>query len=708
MRIKDLLKLDAIELGVKVADKAAAIDKLVALQDKAGNLTDIDGYKAAILKRESESTTAIGEGLAVPHAKTAAAKKAGLAAMTVPDGVDYDAPDGKASDLLFMIAAPEGAGDEHLEILSRLMVMLMDPDFSAKLRAAKTPKEFLNIINKQEALKYPEEAEEEAPAEEAPEKKAPAKKAPAKKAPAKKAAAAAAAAAPAAAAAAAATGYKLLAVTACPTGIAHTYMAAEALEQAGKKLGLPLKAETNGSGGAKNVLTAEEIAAADGIIIAADKNVDMARFDGKPVVKVPVSDGINKPEELIQRIVDGKAAIYHAEGGAAAAVSADLGGESTWHKVYKHLMNGVSHMLPFVVGGGILIAIAFLIDTIAGVDASQVMGDFGTVTPAAAWFKTIGGAAFDFMLPILAGFIAMSIADRPGLAVGMVGGYLAKVGATWAAPGGQDVSAGFLGALLAGFLAGYIVKWLQKITEKLPKSLDGIRPMLIYPLCGIALIAVVMCTVDPVMIWLNTGIAKALTALYSKNLTVLLGLLLGLMMATDMGGPINKAAYLFGTGMLATAQTVSDPATQQACYIMMACVMIGGMVPPIAIALACQLFPQKFTAAERATAPTNYVMGLSFITEGAIPFAAADPGRVIPSMMVGSGIAGALCALFGCTLMAPHGGIFVFATVGRWYLYLLALAVGAIAGMFMLALLKKDVMTKEEVAAEKAALKAKK
>ncbi len=671
MRIQDLLKVEAIELGVSAASKEAAIDKLVALHNKVGNLADVEGYKAAILKRESESTTAIGEGLAVPHAKTSAAKHPGLAAITVPDGVDYDAPDGQPATLLFMIAAPEGAGDAHLEILSRLMVMLMDPDFGAALRAAKTPEEFLDIINKQEAAKYPEEEPKEAP-----KKKVAA------------VAATAAAGAAAATAAAAAKGPRVVAVTACPTGIAHTYMAAEALEKKGAEMGIPIKVETNGSGGAKNVLTAEEIAGADGVIIAA----------GKPLVKVPVADGIHKAEELITKATSGAAPVYKAEAGAATEEAAS-DDESTWRKVYKHLMNGVSHMLPFVVGGGILIALSFLFDTIYCARNGLPYGsDFGGMTALSAWFNSIGGAAFGFMLPVLAGFIAMSIADRPGLAVGFVGGYLAKIGATWAAPGGQDVSAGFLGALLAGFLAGFIVNWLKKLTSKFPPSLDGIRPMLIYPLLGCAIIAAVMCTVDPVMIAINNGISTFLNFLYAKNLIVLLGLLLGLMMATDMGGPINKAAYLFGVGMLSLGTDAG--------YLMMACVMIGGMVPPIAIAMACQFFPQKFTAQERSTAATNYVMGLSFITEGAIPFAASDPAHVIPAMMVGSGVAGALSALFKCTLMAPHGGIFVFATVGRWYFYLIALAAGALAGMAMLGLLKKDIVSKEEIDAEKAAKKA--
>ncbi len=681
MRIKDLLKVEAIELGVSAASKEAAIDTLVALHDKVGNLADVEGYKAAILKRESESTTAIGEGLAVPHAKTAAAKHPGLAAITVPDGVDYDAPDGQPATLLFMIAAPEGAGDAHLEILSRLMVMLMDPDFGAALRAAKTPEEFLDIINKQEAAKYPEEEPKEV-------------------APKKKVAAVAATAAAGAAAAAAAAGPRVVAVTACPTGIAHTYMAAEALEKKAAEMGIPIKVETNGSGGAKNVLTAEEIAGADGVIIAADKNVEMARFDGKPLVKVPVADGIHKPEELINKATSGEAPVYKAEAGAATQEAAS-DDESTWRKVYKHLMNGVSHMLPFVVGGGILIALSFLADTIYCAQNGLPYGsDFGGMTAVSSWFNAIGNAAFGFMLPVLAGFIAMSIADRPGLAVGFVGGYLAKIGATWAAPTGQDVSAGFLGALLAGFVAGFIVNWLKKATSKFPASLDGIRPMLIYPLIGAALMAVVMCTIDPVMIAINNGISTFLNFLYAKNLIVLLGLLLGLMMATDMGGPINKAAYLFGVGMLSLGTDAG--------YLMMACVMIGGMVPPIAIAMACQFFPQKFTKQERSTAATNYVMGLSFITEGAIPFAASDPAHVIPAMMVGSGVAGALSALFKCTLMAPHGGIFVFATVGRWYFYLIALAAGALAGMAMLGLLKKDIVSKEEIEAEKAAAKAEK
>ncbi len=658
MKIKDLLTVDAIALGVTAADRDAAIDRLISLHEAVGNLSDAAAFKEAILKRESESTTALGEGLAVPHAKTDAVKKAGLAAITVPGGVDYNAPDGQPSNLFFMIAAPAEGGDVHLEILSRLMVMLMDADFAGRLRAAATPEEFMEIINAQEALKYPEEATEEKATVEA-----------------KK------------------DGYRILAVTACPTGIAHTYMAAEALEKAGEEMGLPLKAETNGSGGAKNVLTKAEIAACDAIIIAADKNVEMARFDGKPVLRVKVADGINKPKELIQKVVDGKAPIYHAEAGAAIDNGDDVEKESVGRKIYKDLMNGVSHMLPFVVGGGILTAIAFLIDTIYCMKTGTPYGsDFGSMLAGSAWIKSMGGAAMGFMLPILAGFIAHSIADRPGLLVGFAGGYLAKIGATWADPAGDSgISAGFIGALIAGFAAGYLVKGLEYVCRNFPKSLDGIKPMLIYPVCGLAAISVVMCTLDPAFIWLNGVIAHFLTWLGGTNYLVLLGLLLGGMMAIDMGGPINKAAYLFGTGLLTEAAASTDAAFQTMCYESMAAVMIGGMVPPIALAVACQLFPKKFSAAERQSAPTNYVMGLSFITEGAIPFAAADPVHVIPSLVIGSAVSGALSMLFGCTLMAPHGGIFVFATVGKWYFYLLALAIGVVASVVALRFLKKDL-----------------
>lgn len=684
MKIKDLLKPEAIRLGAKAASKEEAIDELIALHEKTGDLNDPAGFKEAILKRESESTTAIGEGIAVPHAKTNTAKYPGLAAMTVPDGVDYDAPDGMPSTLFFMIAVPEGAGDAHLEILSHLMMMLMDPDFSNSLRNASSPEEFLDIITKQEAVQFPdEEPAEEAPAEDATPKEAePAEPEKPK--------------------------YRILAVTACPNGIAHTYMAAEALDRAGEEMGIPIKVETDGAGGAKNVLTPEEIADAEGIIVAADKAVPTDRFDGKPVLKVEVSAGINRPKELIQDVVDGKAPTWHAKNAEGGKDAASGQKESGWHKVYQELMGGVSHMLPFVIGGGLLIAIAFLIDTIfCQVHGIQPGQSFGSMLAASKWFNAVGNLAFDFMLPILAGFIAYAIADLPALAVGVVGGYMAKIGSTWAEPAGNaaGISAGFIGALIAGFAAGYVIKLLELCFRKMPKNLEGLKPMLLYPLCGVALIGVIMCTIDPLMILINTGFAKFLTFLNAKHLSVLLGFILAAMMASDMGGPINKAAYLFGTGMLTAAVGYTGDA-QTMCYEIMAAVMIGGMVPPLSLALATSFFPWKFTKQERKTGPTLYVMGLSFVTEGAIPFAAADPGRVLPSVMVGSGVAGALSMLFKCTLRAPHGGIFVIATVGHWYWYLVALVVGAFVGMGMLFLTKKNQATKEEIKQEKAEKKA--
>lgn len=684
MKIKDLLKPEAIRLGAKAASKEEAIDELIALHKKTGDLNDPAGFKEAILKRESESTTAIGEGIAVPHAKTNTAKYPGLAAMTVPDGVDYDAPDGMPSTLFFMIAVPEGAGDAHLEILSHLMMMLMDPDFSNSLRNASSPEEFLDIITKQEAVQFPdEEPAEEAPAEDATPKEAePAEPEKPK--------------------------YRILAVTACPNGIAHTYMAAEALDRAGEEMGIPIKVETDGAGGAKNVLTPEEIADAEGIIVAADKAVPTDRFDGKPVLKVEVSAGINRPKELIQDVVDGKAPTWHAKNAEGGKDAASGQKESGWHKVYQELMGGVSHMLPFVIGGGLLIAIAFLIDTIfCQVHGIQPGQSFGSMLAASKWFNAVGNLAFDFMLPILAGFIAYAIADLPALAVGVVGGYMAKIGSTWAEPAGNaaGISAGFIGALIAGFAAGYVIKLLELCFRKMPKNLEGLKPMLLYPLCGVALIGVIMCTIDPLMILINTGFAKFLTFLNAKHLSVLLGFILAAMMASDMGGPINKAAYLFGTGMLTAAVGYTGDA-QTMCYEIMAAVMIGGMVPPLSLALATSFFPWKFTKQERKTGPTLYVMGLSFVTEGAIPFAAADPGRVLPSVMVGSGVAGALSMLFKCTLRAPHGGIFVIATVGHWYWYLVALVVGAFVGMGMLFLTKKNQATKEEIKQEKAEKKA--
>ena len=643
MKIIDLLKKDAIELNTSVASKSDAIDKLVALHEKAGNLLDVNAYKDAILAREAQGSTAIGEGIAVPHAKSESVKTPGLSAITVPNGVDYEAPDGKNSDILFMIAAPLD-GDLHLEILSRLMVMLMEPEFCASLRGAKTTDEFLSIIDKKEAEKYPEEPKAEVPKKE---------------------------------------GYRVLAVTACPTGIAHTYMAAEALEKAGEKLGYSLKAETNGSGGAKNILTKKEIEECDGIIIAADKNVEMARFDGKHVIKTSVSNGINKPEELIKKIVDGKASIYHAEGDELEATDDDEK-EGFGHKVYKHLMNGVSHMLPFVVGGGVLIALGFLIDTIAG--NADVGGTFGFTSPIASAVFWIGKAAFALMLPILAGFIAQSIADRPGLLPGIVGGVFAANGYTFQAfmenkdlVGDGSAVSGFLGALLAGFVAGLLVNLLKKAFSWMPKSMDGIKPVFIYPLLGTLLMGIFMCLVNPVVGAINTGVSNFLSSL-GETSKLLLSVVLAAMMAIDMGGPFNKAAYVFGTAAIADGNTW-----------IMAAVMIGGMVPPIAIALSTTFNKKKWTKEELKSGPVNYLMGLCFITEGAIPYAASDPLRVIPSCMVGSAVAGALTSLFNVTCPAPHGGIFTFIVCDHPLLYIVALAVGSVAGAFMLSILKKNV-----------------
>ena len=639
MRITDLLKKQSIALSVSVKDKSEAIDTLVDLHTRSGNLNDAAVYKEGILAREQMGTTAIGMEVAIPHAKSEAVKAPALSAITVPNGVDYGAPDGQPCKLIFMIAATLD-GDVHLEVLARLMQMLMHEDFTAKLKAAKTANEFLQIIDEQETAQFPEEAA--APAE--PKKE----------------------------------GYRVLAVTACPTGIAHTYMAAESLAKAGEKMGITIKVETNGSGGAKNVLTAEEIANCDGIIIAADKNVETARFNGKPVYSTKVADGIHKPEELINKIVNGEAPVFHTDKKVEA--SAGGGNESFGRQLYKHLMNGVSHMLPFVVAGGIFIAIAFLIDTFAGNAGSA---DFGSVNQVAAWFKTIGGVAFNLMVPILAGFIAMSIADRPGLLVGLVGGFLATAGATFPLPGG-DIPSGFLGGLLAGFVGGYMMLGIEKMCSKFPRALEGIKPVLVYPLLGLGGVAVLMCAINPIMGWINTGMTNVLKSMADSGLIIPLCALLAGMMAIDMGGPFNKAAYVFATGMLAS-QT-------DAAYMIMAAVMIGGMVPPIAIALSTTFFKSRWTDEERRNAPVNYIMGLSFITEGAIPYAAGHPLQVIPSCIVGSAAAGALSAIFQCKLMAPHGGVFVFATMqGTWMFYILALLIGAVLGMIMLAILKKPV-----------------
>lgn len=632
MKITDLLKKEGIMLNQKAADKNAAIDMMVNLHDKVGNLNEKAAFKHAIEKREAQGSTAVGMGIAVPHAKTSSVKRPGLVAITVPDGVDYKSPDKTDSKLLFMIAAPEGAADTHIEVLSKLMAMLMDQSFSKSLIEARSVDEFLSLIDKQEKKRDSEEA--------------------------------------------AKNGNKvcnILAVTACPTGIAHTYMAAEALENSAKNRGLSIKVETDGSGGAKNKLTDAEIKAADIIIVAADKNVEMGRFNGKKVIKASTADAIHHSDKLIERAVSGDASVYQHSGAVSTNASSD--NESVGRKVYKHLMNGVSHMLPFVIGGGILIAIAFLLD-----DYSIDPSNFGSNTPVAAWFKAIGGTAFGFMLPILAGFIAMSIADRPGLAVGFVGGALAASGATFSSPGG-DVPSAFLGALVAGFAAGYIVLGIKKLTDGLPAALEGIKPVLIYPLCGILIIGLVLCAINPIVGALNAWISGVLTSMSTGSI-VFLGVLLGAMMATDMGGPLNKAAYVFGTAALANQNETG--------YMIMAAVMIGGMVPPIAIALATIFFKKKFTAAERKSGPVNFIMGLCFITEGAIPFAAADPLHVIPSLMVGSGVAGALSMAFKCTLMAPHGGIFVFPVVGNVFMYLVSLLIGSAVGCVLLGILKKD------------------
>lgn len=685
MRIRELLKKEGIALGVKVDSKDAAIDYLIDLHAKSGNITDKAEFKKGILAREESGSTGVGEGIAIPHSKNAAVKQPGLAAMTVPDGVDYDSLDGQPANLFFMIAAPEKGADVHLEVLSRLSMLLMDENFRAELLAAKDADQFLDICSKYETEKFADELGEatEDKKENAPEK----------------------------------TGYRVLAVTACPTGIAHTFMAAEALEKKGNEMGITIKVETNGSGGVKNRLTAKEIEECDGIIVAADKNVETARFDGKPVLFTKVADGIHKPEELINKVIDGKVSVHHESGKKAEEESA--GGVGS--QIYKHLMSGVSHMLPFVIGGGIMIALAFLIDTICGY-GSTGGSNFGTCTPLSAFFKYVGDLSMGLMVPVLAGYIAYSIADRPGLAVGFTGGLLASSGNAaiakyiWAGAslspfqnfiskfgfvgeGSGNTVSGFLGGILAGFLAGFIVLLLKKLCSKFPQTLEGIKPTLIYPLVGIFLVGVLMVFIfNPLIGLVNTGLSNMLTSLADKNLLALLGLILGAMMAIDMGGPINKAAYVFGSGMLSTAaDLVSAGASQsdaavQACYISMAAVMIGGMVPPMGIALACKLFPKKFTKAERGSAVSNFVMGCSFITEGAIPFAAADPLHVIPCTLVGAGVAGALSAAFKCTLMAPHGGIFVFATVGHPLFYILSWVIGSVVTCLLLGLIKKNVV----------------
>ena len=628
MRITDLLKQESILLGAQPTDKESAIRELADLMEKGGNLSDKAQYVKDVLAREASGTTGLGDGIATPHAKSAGVRAAGLAAMTVPGGMDFASMDGKPARLFFLIAAPDAANDEHLAILSKLATMIMDPEFKEALIAAKTKEAFLSLIDAKEDDKF--EAPATAPAA------APAK----------------------------ADHIQILAVTACPTGIAHTFMAAESIEQHAKKRGLSVKVETNGSGGAKNILTAEEIAAADGIIVACDKNVPMSRFDGKRVVITKVADGINKADELIDRALSGSAPVYHATGVDEAEGAAEASGESLARQIYKHLMNGVSHMLPFVVGGGILIALAFLLD-----DYSIDPKNFGSNTPVAKFFKDIGGASFGFMLPVLAGFISMSIADRPGLAVGFVGGALAGT-----------TGSGFLGALIAGFLGGYIVNFLKKCTKGLPASLEGIKPMLIYPVLGILLMGFIsLFIIAPPVSAINTWMVDTLKNM-DPSARILMGIVVGGMMAVDMGGPVNKAAYVTGTGLLASGE-----------FHVMAAVMAGGMVPPLAIALSTTFFKNRYTERDRKAGITNYVMGLAFITEGAIPFAAADPIRVIPSMVAGSAVAGALSMAFDCTLRAPHGGIFVVPTIGNPLMYLLAILIGAVVGCLILSVLKKPL-----------------
>lgn len=629
MKITDLLSKESVLLNVDVNDKEACLVKLVDLMDASGKISDKKSYLDAVHEREKEGTTGVGNGIAIPHGRCSGVKEPGLAAMTIPSGVEYEALDFKPVDLAFLIAAPEGSGSMHLEILSKLATMLMDENFVANLKKAKTVEEFLKVIDDAEEKKDEKVVTESST-----------------------------------------SNHYILAVTACPTGIAHTYMAAEAIEKAAKAKGYKVKVETRGSGGAKNILTEEEINSADGIIVAADTNVPMERFDGKKVIECQVSKGINKPNELIDEIISGNVAVYKSNSKKANNEAKDSAG----HSIYKHLMNGVSHMLPFVVGGGILIALAFLVDGMnydinSLTDAQRA--SFGTLTPLANFLKgQVGGVAFGFMLPVLAGFIAMSIADRPGLAVGILGGSIAANG-----------TSGFLGALAAGFIAGYLVNLLKKVSDKIiPESLDGIKPVLIYPLFGMLLTGAIMVfAIEPVVGAINTGLNNALASLSGTNV-ILLGAILGGMMAIDMGGPFNKASYVFGVASIASGN-----------YNIMAAVMIGGMVPPCAIALATLLFKKKFTESERKSGPTNFIMGLAFITEGAIPFAAADPLHVIPSCAVGSALAGALSMAFNCTLMAPHGGIFVFPVVGNTLMYLVALVVGTIVGAVLLGLLKKDV-----------------
>lgn len=629
MKIVDLLKVESIDLKAKPQDKAAALEHLITLMERGGNIADKEEYKACVLRREEEGSTGIGEGIAIPHAKTSAVKAPGLAAMLVQDGVDFDSLDGEPAKLFFLIAAPDTEDNVHLDVLSHLSMLLMNDDFRSELLKAGSAKEFLSVIDKYENEKFEDEDEAAAPQAQR----------------------------------------KVLAVTACPTGIAHTYMAAEALQEMAGKLGVAMKVETNGSGGVKNKLTAKEIEEAEGIIVAADKNVPVERFAGKPVIFVKVADGINKPKELIEEILSGKVPAYAGKGGSEAEGEAADAKESLGRQIYKHLMNGVSHMLPFVIGGGILIALAFMFDMeFAGT------AKFGSGTPLAAFFKNIGGLAFSMMMPILAGYIAMSIGERPALMLGIVGGFLAASGGS-----------GFFGALFAGFLGGYLIIALRKALSVLPDSLEGLKPILLYPVLGLLIMGVLMTyVINPPTAAFNQWLAGALAGM-STTSKVLLGFVLGGMMSIDFGGPLNKAAYVFGTASLAAADGSAVSSE------IMAAVMIGGMVPPVAIALSTLLFSDKFTAKERQSGLTNFIMGLSFITEGAIPFAASDPLRVIPTCALGSAMAGALSMAFGCSVPAPHGGVFVFGVVQNWPMYFVALAAGSVVAAVLMGFVKKSV-----------------
>ena len=632
MKITDLLSEEAIQINGVANSKNEVIDKMVDLMTKNGNINDKEKYKQAVLKREEEGTTGIGEGIAIPHGKSDAVSKPGLSAMVVPNGVEFNSLDGQPAKLLFLIAAPNTKDNVHLDVLSRLSTLLMDSEFRSALLNAKSPKEFLACIDRAEKTKINETKQEN-------------------------------------------SGYEILAITACPTGIAHTYMAAESLEKMGEQLGYKVKVETHGQSGVKNKFTKEDIKNAKAVIIAADTKVDLSRFDGKKLVKAKVADGINKPKELIEHVLSDDAKVYHSTNKSNQEDDDIKEGVGT--RIYKHLMNGVTHMLPFVVGGGILIAIAFLLD-----DYEINPANFGKNTPLAAFFKTIGDSAFNVMLYILAGYIAMSIADRPGLAVGFVGGILAVQGTTFASLSDSTitlVSSGFLGALIAGFVGGYIVVLLKKICSYLPNSIEGIKTILLYPVFGILLIGLFMLAINPYVASINTAINNYLTSMGTAN-KILLGALLGGMMAVDLGGPVNKAAYAFGTGMLASGQ-----------YEIMAAVMAGGMVPPLAIAFLATAFPRKIPKKDKQAAYVNYIMGLSFISEGAIPFASADPLRTIPSFIVGSAVTGALSMFFNCTLRAPHGGIFVIATIGHPLKYILAIAAGAIVSALIMAKLKKNL-----------------